>query len=174
MCAQATSGTDQSQPGWDNGGLFLSWVHSGVVKVGCGGCWSEGGRCVLGMGAVFQEGQPAVWRYSREQGWAGFNSVSWGKGRGDGLPDWEYARALAAQMQPLVQCWSHRPQGVGTPTFSESPSVPPPPSNPLQLLPFPSAPMVPHSFPPALAVTAPISSCVCLHPTGEGMGMGMW
>lgn len=79
MCAQATLGTDQSQPGWNNGSLFQNWVYSGVVMAGCGGCWSEGGRCVLGMGAVFQEGQPAVWRYSREQGWAGFNSVSWGR-----------------------------------------------------------------------------------------------
>lgn len=97
MRAQATSKTDQSQAGWNNGGLFLNWVYSGVVKAGSGGCWSQGERCVLGMGAVFQEGQPAVWRDSREQGWAGFNSVSWGKGRGDGLHEWEHAGALAAK-----------------------------------------------------------------------------
>lgn len=28
------------------------WVYSGVVKAGCGGCWSEGGRCVLGIGGL--------------------------------------------------------------------------------------------------------------------------
>lgn len=56
MCAQTTLGTDQSQPGWNNGSLFQNWVYSGVVRAGCGGCWSEGGRCVLGMGGCVPGG----------------------------------------------------------------------------------------------------------------------
>lgn len=67
------------------------------------------------MGAVLQEGQPAVWRCSSEQGWAGFNSLSWGKGRGGGLCEWEYARALAAKHNLFSSAgltgpkvWGHR------------------------------------------------------------------
>lgn len=106
---------------------------------------------------------------SREQGLAGFNSMARGKGRGEGLREWEYAAALAAQTQPLFQCWSHWPQGVGTLTFSESPSVPTPPSNPLQLVPFPSAPTAPHL--PWLSQHPSVPVCASIPPEwGWGCG----